>query len=77
MNTNKFSWVKVAKQVLGKKAVQKVGDGINNSWMIEDGVMIFDAHRWRQEETCEVDRQQARFLQCSSGCLSVYTDEHF
>jgi hypothetical protein len=27
MNTNKFSWSKVALRVLGKKAVQNQGDG--------------------------------------------------
>jgi len=26
MSTNKFSWAKVAKQLLGKKAVQKIND---------------------------------------------------
>lgn len=69
MNTSKQSWAKVAKQVLGKKAIQRMGDGSDGQFaLVTPCRNQLDFSLWATRESCENSKQWLDGAGCCGGC---------
>jgi hypothetical protein len=69
MSTNIFSWVKVALQVLGKKAVQKIGDGSDGQFaLVTPCRNQVDFSLWATRESAEKSKRGLDRIRCGGGC---------
>ena len=69
MNTNKFSWSKVALQLLGKKAVPKMGDGSDGQFVLVIPCRNqVDFSLWATRESAEKSKRGLDRARCCGGC---------
>jgi hypothetical protein len=67
MNTNKFSWSKVTLQLLGKKAVQKIGDGSDSQFATPCRHQV-NFSLWATREAAENFKRGLDRAGCYGGC---------
>jgi hypothetical protein len=69
MNTKKPSWVKVAKQVLGKKTIQHMGDGSGGQFaLVTPCRNQVDFSLWATREAAEKWKAKLSRVGCCGGC---------
>ena len=69
MNTNTPSWAKVARRVLGKRAVENIGDGSGGPFALVTPCMDGeDFSLWATREAAEKWKAKLGRVGCCGGC---------
>lgn len=68
MSKSKRSWKTVARQVLGRKAAQNIGDGSNGQYALVTPCRGIDFSLWQTKEAAEKFKGKLDRGGCCGGC---------